>query len=575
MNKYFLVLVFGSLLYAEEITIPEITVEANTEDEQPNLVMQETTPGMKQPVIHGLMGDKILITLDNNKFSNSLFRSGPNQYYSWVPDQFVLRNTVNETLLNSSLGGTINRTLGISTTGVDIEASSNTFVGTATYNDKSFQAGFTVTDNANVVTPNDTEVKHSSYNQKAAFLAFNSENSTTKFMLTQSDDIDRTDKFEKGDYYVYDLQRYSMLSHEYKISGTNIVIMPSWQQFREKIDRDSPNRKDIDSTNNIFGLNISDKRVGLLNQTDTLKYGLTNHYEDISYSKGLTTRDYYYNTFSLWMSYKDYISQKWDYGLTYNFSTLNTSGGSIDRSMTGNAFGINLNYYIDDMFYAYGSFNSNFKFPTITNLAEARSDSVEEIANPNLDSEKALTTRIGMYYNGLNISLFQKKLYDMIIRVQTNIPDGQGDYKWRYENTDKGYINGLSFSYSKRFGEDWKIQFNTEFLDGKTDYDYISKLQPVVSSSYIQYKDFWAEFLYAPSVSEDKMALKDKTDIRIKNHNDGYNILNIGYSYTYKNHTLTLYLDNILNSSGRVYGSSVDFNERRARVKYTYVFKNF
>ena len=575
MNKYLLLLFMGSFLYvnAEEITIPEITVETYIQDEQPILTMQETTPGMKQPVIHGLMGDKILITLDNNKFSNSLFRSGPNQYYSWVPDQFVIHNTVNETLLNSSLGGTVNRTLGINTTGIDIEASSNTFTGTATYSDKSFQAGFTVIDNANVVTPSDGEVKHSSYNQKAAFLSYKSENSTTKFMLTQSDDIDRTDKFEKGDYYVYELQRYSMLSHEYKILGTDIIIMPSLQQFREKIDRDSSTRKNIDSTNNIFALNISNKRVGLFTQTDTLKYGLTNHYEDISYTKGLTTTDYYYNTFSLWTSYKDNISEKWDYGLTYNFSALNTSGGSIDRSMTGSAFGINLNYYINDTFYTYGSFNSNFKFPTITNLAEARSDSVEEIANPNLDSEKALTTRVGIYYEGLNISLFQKKLYDMIIRVQTNIPDGKGDYKWMYENTDKGYINGLSFIYAKTFGEDWKVRFNAEFLDGKTDYDYISKLQSFVSSSYVQYKDFWVEFLYAPSVAEDKMALKDKTDIRIKNHNDGYNILNMGYSYAYKNHTLSLYLDNILNSSGRVYGSSVDFNERRVRVKYTYYLK--
>jgi len=573
MNRYFFLFIIGLFLNAEEIIIPEISVETDIQEDQPLIVMQETTPGMKQPVINGLMGDKILITLDNNKFSNSLFRSGPNQYYSWVPDQFVLSNRINETLLNSSLGGTINRTLGIDTSGMDLEISANTFTCTMKYKDKSIQAGVTVIENGNVVTPNDGEIKHSAYNQKALFFGFNDKHSTTKFMLTQSNDIDRTDKFEKGEYYVYELQRYSMLSYEYKVPDTNIIIMPSWQQFREQIDRNSPLQKNVNSTNNIFGLNISATSTGLLRETDSLKYGLTDHYENIFYAKGLIKNNYYYNTFALWASYTDMINEKWDYGITYNFSALKTSGGSIDRSMTGNAFGANINYYINDRFYAYGTINSNFKFPTITNLAEARSDSVEEIANPNLDSEKALTTRVGFYYEGLDISLFHKKLYDMIIRVETNIPDGQGGYKWKYENTDNGYIKGISVAYKMIFGENWEVRFDAEFLSGKTDYDYISKLQPFVSSSYVRYRDIWAEFLYAPAVNEDKMALKDKTDIRIKDHNYGYRILNAGYTYTNKNHTFSFYLDNVFNSKGRVYGSSVDFNERRVRIKYTYNFQ--
>ena len=576
MQKVILPILFVST-YAisaeiETINMPDITVESSAQEEEPLIVMQETTPGMKQPVINGLMGDKILITLDNNKFSNALFRSGPNQYYSWVPDQFVLKNTVNDTLLNSSLGGTVNRSLGIDTTGIDVDVSSNTFTGLATYSDEKLQIGAVYTDNANVVTPYDGEVEHSGYNQKGLFASLKSNLGTTKFMFTQSDDIDRTDKFEKGDYYVYDLQRYINLSQEYRISDTNIVVMPSWQQFQEKIDRDSPDKKNVDSKNDIFGLNISDKRESLFRESDTFKYGFSDHYENIEYTKGLKTTDYYYNTLSLWASYNDLLSEKWSYNLTYNFSYLNTSGGDIDREMSGNAFGGVLTYLVTDTSYLYASVNSNFKFPTITNLAEARSDSVEELPNPDLDSEKAITSRIGLNYAGFDLSLFYKDLYDMIIREQTNISDGNGDFKWRYENTDRGHIKGISFTYNKTFYEDWLIRLNAELIEGKTDYDYISKLQPIVTSSYLKYKDIWAEFLYAPSVDEDKMALKDQKDIRIKDHNYGYRIVNMGYTYTQHAHTFNFYLDNILNDRARVYGSSVDFNERRVRLGYSYQF---
>ena len=573
MKKYILITFVSSLiLNAEGVNIPDILVETSAEEEEALIVMQETTPGMKQPVINGLMGDKILITVDNNKFSNSLFRSGPNQYYSWILDEFVLSNSINTTLLNSSLGGTVNRTLGIDTSGVSIEASGNTFRESIKYADDTVQAGAVYTNNENVVTPYDGEVAHSAYNQKGLYVGLNTDIGISKLMFSQSNDIDRTDKFEKGDYYVYELQRFFLLSHQYKVTDSNILIMPSLQQFREKIDRDSPNKKNIDSTNNIFGLNISNKHEALFASTDIFKYGLTDHYEDINYIKGVKETDYYYNTLSLWASYHNNISENWDYTLTYNFANLVTKGGDIDRNMNGNAFGLVVDYYFDESSYLYGSINSNFKFPTITNLAEARSDSVDEIPNPNLESEKALTGRVGLQYQGLDLSLFYKKLHNMIIRVETAIPDGQGEYKWRYENTDNGYIKGISFAYMKTFFNDYKVRLNAELLDGKTDYDYISKLQPVVTSSYLQYKDLWLEFLYAPSVDEDKMALKDQKDIRIKDHNYGYKVLNTGYVLNYDQHIFNFYLDNIFDSRGRVYGSSVDFNERRVRLGYSYQF---
>jgi len=566
-------LLIFSVLWAEEIPvieIPPIDVQAEYIEEEP-LVMQATSPGMEQPVINGLMGDKILITIDNNKFSNALFRSGPNQYYSWIPNDFVRSNTVNETLLNSSLGGTINRELGLDETGINIKTSSNTFTGLIKYKDDSFEAGIIYTDDANV---EDTkgEIQHSSYNQKGLIISKKSSLGETKFLFTQSNDIDRTDKFQKGKYYVWDLQQYIMLSHEYRITDTDILIQPTWQRFKEDITKKEDGSKYVKSTNDIFGLNISDKRSNIFVEDDVFKYGIIEHYEDIKYDNSGALDTYYYNTMSLWTSYHQNINQKWDYTLTYNFGWMKTQGSKIDRSMTGNAFGISTNYLIDDSNFVFASVNSNFKFPTIVNLAEARDDSVEEIANPNLLSEKALTYRVGVSYNNIELSVFYKQLTDMIIREQTSIPTDDGtNFKWKYQNTDSGVIKGITFAYSKTYKEiDFKIR--AEYLDGKTDYDYISKLQPFVTSTSIHYKGAFIDFLYAPAVDDDKMALKDKKDIRIQDHNYGYRILNLGYSYPSEYGVFSIYLDNALNDEGRVYGSSVDFNKRRVRVGYSYSY---
>ena len=110
-----------------------------------------------------------------------------------------------------------------------------------------------------------------------------------------------------------------------------------------------------------------------------------------------------------------------------------------------------------------------------------------------------------------------------------------------------------------------------EYLDGKTDYDYNSKLTPIHSKVKGIYKPYYVEWLYAPAVSEDKIALKDATDIRIDGHNAGYSIFNIGYKKVYnKVYDVEVTVTNIFNSTGKVYGSSVDFCERGIYLSYKY-----
>jgi hypothetical protein len=68
-----------------------------------------------------------------------------------------------------------------------------------------------------------------------------------------------------------------------------------------------------------------------------------------------------------------------------------------------------------------------------------------------------------------------------------------------------------------------------------------------------------------------KLPKKDTSDIRIQDHNDGYSQLDIGYIYSpYPNHKFNIELNNITNNKGRMLGSSVDYNDRNARLKYEF-----
>ena len=541
------------------------------------VVIQETVPGFKNPVINGLMGDKILLTVDGIKFSNSLFRSGPNQYYSWIPDEFITKAQLNSKLgeiTSSALGGSINRDLSIdeSSIGISYRTASKGHKEVIKYKDDKYEVGLLNQRTSNVDTP-DGEVQHSSYNQKGFYLANKSKTyGITKIVFTQSNDIDRTDKFEKGDYYVYELQQYLLISHKYYIPDTYIMFIPSFQQFKEKIDRDDPATKNVDSTNNIFGMQLVGYYEADWTGDGYFSYGLVDNFEDIDYKTGINKNTYNYNTFSAYSTYHSRYG-KIDYDLKYKYSLMTAKGSGLDRTLDNHAVGINTKYRLGQAHNIFVSADLNYKFPTITNLAEARDDSVTEIANPNLEQEKAYTMTLGYKNGGFTTSIFYKKLYNMIIRVETNIPDGNGGFKWQYQNTDEGYIKGINLKYSKIFENGWGIYSFAEYLDGKTDYDYISKLVPFHAETRISYKPYFIEYLYASKVDDDKQAEKDKQDIRIKNHNEGYSIFNIGYEQTFKNvHKVSIILENVLNETGRVYGSSVDFGARGIYINYTYKY---
>jgi len=563
---------------ADSVDETKVIQENSIEKINTDMVMQETSPGMKQPIVRGLMGDQVSLSLDGIKFSNSLFRGGPNQYYSWIPDEFTTAASLNKSLVDASLGGSIDRTLGVDKSQVGISTYFRGHTEYAKFKNNDWEGAVLNTDNDDVATPKGV-VAHSAYNQKGAMAVHkNKDYGDTKLVYTRSDDVNRTDKFESGGYYVNELQQYILAEHKLWLDkDRKIYVMPSFQQFEEVINKNSPKKDDVHSTDNMFGIKAGSRYDTTYGSLD---YGINDTFEDIGMTTGITNANYNYNTLTAFGMWNGYINDSNEYKLRYSYSLMNATGNGLDRTLGNNAYGANYKFSWTPDSYSYVDLDATAKFPTITNLAVARNDSITELPNANLSQEKAYTATIGHNFYGLDVSLFYKEIQDAIIRTKTDITDGKGGYKWQYNNTNSGHIEGVKASYNRRYDTGTGIYAMVEYLDGRNDYDYWSKMTPLHTELKLTQDVDWlfndkliAQWRYAPRVDSDRVSKSDQADIRIKNHNYGYNLVNLGYeSMVTPNHKVSLMVNNILNNTGRTFGSSVDFNERMLYLKYNYYF---
>lgn len=79
----------------------------------PGVLVQETSPGQGSPFIRGFTGYRNLVQIDGVRFNNSVFRSGPNQYWNTIDpfstERYELLKGPGSVLAGSdSIGGTVN-----------------------------------------------------------------------------------------------------------------------------------------------------------------------------------------------------------------------------------------------------------------------------------------------------------------------------------------------------------------------------------------------------------------------------------------------------------------------------------
>lgn len=525
--------------------------------------VQETSPGMTSPYIGAFTGNQVDQSINGIRMNNALFRTGPNQYYSWIPDAFVNSIGISD---GGNVGGTISRELGVANThiGTSFNSGNNSLTESASFKNDKFGFAVNNINTSNAITANGT-IPNSSYNQKAIMgeANWNIRNKTT-LVYSESNDIPRTDRmnggytingYQKPANYVYDLQRYTYLNH--KLDLDSLQLNFGFQNNEEHI---TDGTRRVKSNLNAYTINAE---YWLNNAWSVYS---TNTLETIVYENGLTIAT----------AKDNYTTNKQGVRWNNNIGPLDvsTSIGAKEVSLSGvdPFFGIEGSAIVAwNGFFT--SFDHSINAPSYTMIKQsATTGKGLSLPNPNLVQEEANTFRVGYKANGLYFDIYNKILqnafYSMLVDKNTST----------YTTINSGSVNvrGSTLGYKNtkildsKFGIDSRLEYaeGTQVINGVT--DVISKVPQFIGYTKINYAGAYIEGRYQPK--DNRVSTLDNLDVRMYDFNKGYKILNIGYTSTYEKLDYTIALNNVFNDNGRVLGSSTDVLGRAlfASVKYSF-----
>ena len=531
--------------------------------------IQETAPGLKSPYIGAFTGNRVTQTIDGLKFSNALFRDGPNQYYSWVPDSFVKDVSVSD---GGNIGGTINRNLGIAPT--HIGGSYNGSLGateTASYKGERFGFALSNIDFGNVKTAKGT-IPNSSYNQQAAMFEANwHPTQKTTFVTSQSGDLNRTDKWNGGtraigyqapSIYTWDSQDYTLLKHQSQFGNLNLV--GAYQKFEEKI---TDGTKKIHSNVDSYSIN------GEYFFENGFSVYSTNNIEQIMYDNGVnvSSSNPVRVDNSTWGTYKQGV--RWD-GKAGPLDVFASVGYKQVRTNTVDFNNPEASLIIGKNGY-FASYDRSTNTPSYFSLSQSiTSGRGTSLSNPDLKEEYADTFRLGYKSNGVYFDVYQKNLSNAI---QSRTISTSPTYVYQQYNGGTTEVYGSTVGYQNKsiantkWGLDTRVEYTYGVSNPPTGGSYpTDKTSPFIGYAKVNYAGLWAE--YRMQTRQNRISPNDLNDVRVYGNNGGYSVANIGYTDRYGKVDYTVAVLNITNDSGRVYGSSVDVPARSvfASAKYNF-----
>jgi len=577
INKILLLgLLFGSASYATWASAEEletITVVApastnyqiqqyNANEFNDSYRIQETSPGMLSPYLGAFTGNQVDQLVNGVRMSNSYFRSGPNQYFGWIPLEFTQLVSVSD---GGNVGGTIDRTIGINDSSVTVNYDGGTDGIKSILTHQSNNIGFGIIDiNRNNVKSVNGKIPNSSYNQKAIIgEAYWNDNHRTTAFFSQSNDLRRTDRWNGGEritgtrsgkVYNYELQQYLLLTHNY--SNDKLKVDLGYQNFIEHI---LDNTQRVEVKLDIMNVNAS------YHLSDPLSIYTSNQFEFINFNviDNLKSNDTY-NTHRAGLRYQQDLGLL-DLTASAGYKVVRVSGL---KEFTAPEYTVILSkygYFI--------SYDHTTNAPSYTSVKQNKTTGRGTVLpNNSLTQEYANTVRFGKQTHNFYFDVYYKKLNDAYSQITVD----DDVYQIVNEGTVNAYGASIAYRNENLFEQGIEIDTRLELVKATQDIpgtdrrEPTSKTAPLIAYMRISKNGYYTELKYQPK--DNDLAFKDLDDVRIFAHNKGYRIVNLGKIGTIGKFEYELALRNLLNDEARVLGSSVDIPKRNvfASLKYTF-----
>lgn len=518
-----------------------------------SIQLQQTSPGQLSPFLGGFTGNQVDQVINDIRFNSALFRTGPNQYFGWVPMNFTKRIRISD---GGNIGGTINRELGIDSSSIKLsyDGGVNGTTNYISYKEGKFGIAVNSIINDNVRSVGG-EIPHSSYNQNSLITEYQwSNKNKTTFLFTQSNDLERTDKWNGGEringfqdpkIYTWELQRYILLNHKYDYKDLKVNF--AYQNFSENILNKTTR---IKSRLNSFTIN------GEYMVSDNLELYTSNVIEHIDYqTEGV---DYVPN--DLYKTLKQGL--RWDIKLK-GFNVFVSGGYKTVKITDIEPFsGFESSLIIGKKGF-FGSYVRSLNAPSYLMVKQSiTTGKAEQLPNPDLKQENSDSYRVGYKNRGFYVDFNYRLLNDAISTIFINSDTIQTVNQGKI----KVWSSNVGFNKDNLLNKGISLKSRLEYVYGKTSTDEpINKVSPFRTYVKISKDNLWVDWSF--QIKDDELSENDLNDVRQYAHNKGVNIISVGYDHTlfkHKNNPINLGVSvyNILNNESRITGSSTDLPKR-------------
>lgn len=499
----------------------------------PGIMVQETAPGHGSPYIRGFTSFRNLFLIDGIRLNNSVFRSGPNQYWStvdsWSLSEIEVVKGPSSVLYGSdAIGGTVNAL----TSGPFDQARDGVYgdlqyrwssaedsnqarvqAGSVWQGKSGVQVGITGKNFGDLRGGDETgRQRETGYSEVDADLKYeNYLDPSTRFVFgmqhVYQNDVPRTHRtifavpFE-GTTVGSDLRRvhdqertlaYAQLHGEdvdaffdsYQLSLSYHAQNETRHRTRSSLAREDQGFE-VD-TLGLFANFGSNSSIG------RLTYGFDFYHDEVDSFRtgepiqGPVADDSSYDLGGIYLQDEIEINEKLDaiLGARFNYAAadadavedpVSSTKTSITEDWTALVGSARLSYALEeDETYLFGGVSQGFRAPNLSDLT--RFDSARtnefEIPSPDLDAERSISYEVGVKTQQERVAgqmaFFYTEIEDQIVRVPTGNTNGMGEFEITKDNVGEGFVYGIELEGDLRLTNYWSVFFNGTYQYGKVD----------------------------------------------------------------------------------------------------------